>query len=160
MDDEGKTKRRRGRKNLSLQDENFFGHRKSKRSSSAEMLNGKTFTQQKLNRCRGVAQFGRALRSGRRGRRFKSCRLDQFLKVLDFYQVLSFLFLSYIYGFEPSVLYPLWFPTLRSLGARRTCRPRRIRLLAFPSTGRAHNESCRLDQFLKVLDFYQVLSFL
>ena len=25
---------------------------------------------------RGVAQFGRALRSGRRGRRFKSCRLD------------------------------------------------------------------------------------
>ena len=26
---------------------------------------------------RGVAQFGRALRSGRRGRKFKSCRLDQ-----------------------------------------------------------------------------------
>ena len=26
--------------------------------------------------CRGVAQFGRALRSGRRGRRFKSCHLD------------------------------------------------------------------------------------
>ncbi len=26
---------------------------------------------------RGVAQFGRALRSGRRGRRFKSCHLDQ-----------------------------------------------------------------------------------
>ena len=25
---------------------------------------------------RGVAQFGRALRSGRRGRRFESCRLD------------------------------------------------------------------------------------
>ena len=25
---------------------------------------------------RGVAQFGRALRSGRRGRKFKSCRLD------------------------------------------------------------------------------------
>ena len=25
---------------------------------------------------RGVAQFGRALRSGRRGRRFKSCHLD------------------------------------------------------------------------------------
>ena len=25
---------------------------------------------------RGVAQLGRALRSGRRGRRFKSCRLD------------------------------------------------------------------------------------
>ena len=28
----------------------------------------------KLKRC--VAQFGRALRSGRRGRRFKSCRID------------------------------------------------------------------------------------
>ena len=28
-------------------------------------------------RRRGVAQFGRALRSGRRGRRFKSCHLDQ-----------------------------------------------------------------------------------
>ena len=27
-------------------------------------------------RNRGVAQFGRALRSGRRGRRFESCRLD------------------------------------------------------------------------------------
>ena len=26
---------------------------------------------------RGVAQFGSALRSGRRGRRFKSCHLDQ-----------------------------------------------------------------------------------
>ena len=25
---------------------------------------------------RSVAQFGRALRSGRRGRRFKSCRID------------------------------------------------------------------------------------
>ena len=30
-----------------------------------------------LGRFRGVAQFGRALRSGRRGRRFKSCHLDQ-----------------------------------------------------------------------------------
>ena len=28
------------------------------------------------NRDRGVAQFGRALRSGRRGRKFESCRLD------------------------------------------------------------------------------------
>ena len=26
---------------------------------------------------RGVAQFGRALRSGRRGRKFESCRLDE-----------------------------------------------------------------------------------
>ena len=26
---------------------------------------------------RGVAQFGRALRSGRRGRKFESCHLDQ-----------------------------------------------------------------------------------
>ncbi len=32
-----------------------------------------------LIRC--VAQLGRALRSGRRGRRFKSCRIDSSLKV-------------------------------------------------------------------------------
>ena len=30
----------------------------------------------KLDSKRNVAQFGRALRSGRRGRRFESCRLD------------------------------------------------------------------------------------
>ena len=29
-----------------------------------------------LESLRGVAQFGRALRSGRRGRKFESCRLD------------------------------------------------------------------------------------
>ena len=29
---------------------------------------------------RGVAQFGRALRSGRRGRRFESCHLDHIFK--------------------------------------------------------------------------------
>ena len=29
-----------------------------------------------LHKNRGVAQFGRALRSGRRGRRFESCHLD------------------------------------------------------------------------------------
>ena len=40
---------------------------------------------------RGVAQFGRALRSGRRSRRFKSCHLDQFeypVRVLDFFMSL------------------------------------------------------------------------
>ena len=30
---------------------------------------------------RGVAQLGRALRSGRRGRRFKSCHLDHFFQI-------------------------------------------------------------------------------
>ena len=30
---------------------------------------------------RGVAQLGRALRSGRRGRKFKSCHLDQTRKI-------------------------------------------------------------------------------
>ena len=38
---------------------------------------------------RGVAQLGRALRSGRRGRKFKSCHLDQkdyLMVVLIFYQ--------------------------------------------------------------------------
>ena len=34
------------------------------------------------NEKRRVAQFGRALRSGRRGRRFKSCRFD-YQKTLD-----------------------------------------------------------------------------
>ena len=32
---------------------------------------------------RGVAQFGRALRSGRRGRGFKSRHLDQFLNLTN-----------------------------------------------------------------------------
>ena len=32
---------------------------------------------------RGVAQFGRALRSGRRGRRFKSCHLDHSSEMLS-----------------------------------------------------------------------------
>ena len=32
---------------------------------------------------RGVAQFGRALRSGRRGRKFESCRLDDFWLTFD-----------------------------------------------------------------------------
>ena len=32
---------------------------------------------------RDVAQFGRALRSGRRGRRFKSCHLDQYAAVVE-----------------------------------------------------------------------------
>ena len=40
---------------------------------------------------RGVAQFGRALRSGRRGRKFKSCHLDQKkryqMKGISFYLV-------------------------------------------------------------------------
>lgn len=36
---------------------------------------------------RDVAQFGRALRSGRRGRRFESCHLDHiFKKHAGFYQ--------------------------------------------------------------------------
>ena len=33
----------------------------------------------KRDRVRGVAQFGRALRSGRRGRKFESCHLDMAL---------------------------------------------------------------------------------
>ena len=31
-----------------------------------------------INLSRGVAQFGRALRSGRKGRKFESCHLDQY----------------------------------------------------------------------------------
>jgi hypothetical protein len=36
--------------------------------------------------CRSVAQSGRALRSGRRGRRFKSCHSDQFSRLFDVYR--------------------------------------------------------------------------
>ena len=40
---------------------------------------------------RGVAQFGRALRSGRRGRKFESCHLDQLQKAeLRFFVVQPF----------------------------------------------------------------------
>ena len=48
---------------------------------------------------RGVAQFGRALRSGRRGRKFESCRLDDkkcrisFIEILHFFYFLLFFFL-------------------------------------------------------------------
>ena len=42
---------------------------------------------------RGVAQFGRALRSGRRGRGFESRRLDQKSK-FDFLSSLDFSFLN------------------------------------------------------------------
>ena len=44
---------------------------------------------------RGVAQFGRALRSGRRGRRFKSCHLDQ--KTLEGEKLPKVLFFSKIW---------------------------------------------------------------
>ena len=39
-----------------------------------------------LQHDRGVAQFGRALRSGRRGRKFKSCHadLDEMPETIDF----------------------------------------------------------------------------
>ena len=40
---------------------------------------------------RGVAQLGRALRSGRRGRKFKSCHLDQ--KITDTFGYLLFFYI-------------------------------------------------------------------
>ena len=39
-------------------------------------------------RCRDVAQFGSALRSGRRGRRFESCHPDHYFKILIPHRVL------------------------------------------------------------------------
>ena len=39
---------------------------------------------------RGVAQFGRALRSGRRGRRFKSCHFDYLAGAPKFLEIESF----------------------------------------------------------------------
>ena len=51
-----------------------------------------------LHKYRCVAQLGRALRSGRRGRRFKSCRIDEktstLLGVLVFYMKISAQILS------------------------------------------------------------------
>lgn len=57
------------------------------------------FNSCKTNCRRRVAQFGRALRSGRRGRRFKSCRIDEeetstLLGVLVFYMKISTQILS------------------------------------------------------------------
>ena len=53
-----------------------FGHRK--RISPSD---GFTQRQSETISYRDVAQFGSALRSGRRGRRFKSCHLDQNYRV-------------------------------------------------------------------------------
>ena len=47
---------------------------------------------------RDVAQFGRALRSGRRGRRFKSCHPDQKSKSYD---SMACFFMGFSKGFEP-----------------------------------------------------------
>ena len=67
-------------RNLSpLQGEINFGHRKlvaAERSASTFTLY-RFIVFSKLNIYRGVAQFGRALRSGRRGRVFESRHLDQ-----------------------------------------------------------------------------------
>ena len=41
---------------------------------------------------RGVAQFGRALRSGRRGRRFDSCHLDHIIEYVDLNVCILFCF--------------------------------------------------------------------
>lgn len=43
---------------------------------------------------RGVAQFGRALRSGRRGRRFESCHLDHIFQSTLFFISVLFSFIS------------------------------------------------------------------
>ena len=49
-------------------------HKKIKKSEKYLQFHKNSAILNKLKRC--VAQFGRALRSGRRGRRFKSCRID------------------------------------------------------------------------------------
>ena len=52
---------------------------------------------------RGVAQLGRALRSGRRGRRFKSCRLDQIITLISILTVSISALLSYVYAGDPKL---------------------------------------------------------
>ena len=49
---------------------------------------------------RGVAQLGRALRSGRRGRRFESCHLDQFKRHVSVGYVSLFSIGCYFVGFR------------------------------------------------------------
>ena len=56
-----------------------------------------------------MAQFGRALRSGRRGRRFKSCRLDQ-KSVFPLWE--ARIFLCLILWLIRSNFYPLDFTTI------------------------------------------------
>ena len=59
---------------------------------------------------RSVAQLGRALRSGRRGRRFKSCRFDSWKTVIPvkgvtvFFAVLLCLFCFFALTFSMIVL--------------------------------------------------------
>ena len=49
---------------------------------------------------RGIAQFGSALRSGRRGRRFKSCYSDHKNTIIAT-AVVVFFYLQAVTGFEP-----------------------------------------------------------
>ena len=48
---------------------------------------------------RGVAQFGRALRSGRRGRKFKSCRIDSLAGAPETLNLQCFRFFFYFLKF-------------------------------------------------------------
>ena len=51
---------------------------------------------------RGVAQFGRALRSGRRGRKFESCRLDDKKCGISLWESCTFLCLLYLLWYSVS----------------------------------------------------------
>ena len=53
---------------------------------------------------RGVAQFGRALRSGRRGRKFESCRLDDKKCRISFIEILHFFIFYYFFLFHFSFI--------------------------------------------------------
>ena len=75
-----------------------FGHRKSKLRSSAHRELRKNANKQFNILYRGVAQFGRALRSGRRGRGFKSRHLDQ-LKASTRKLLVEVLFINFIIAF-------------------------------------------------------------
>ena len=52
-----------------------------------------------------MAQFGRALRSGRRGRRFKSCHLDHKKNLNTFFIALRFFFYAIFNSFDNIILY-------------------------------------------------------
>ena len=59
-----------------------FGHRKSKPALGADQ-SSEAVKKEKVNKYRGVAQFGRVPALGAGCRRFKSCRLDHRLAVTE-----------------------------------------------------------------------------
>ena len=72
---------------------------------------------------RGVAQLGRALRSGRRGRVFESRHPDDFQRLLDFPKVFFYAVLSsfLIQPQQTTTAFMLWFHSIKPQQRGRIC---------------------------------------